>query len=430
MEIKSQNVIMPHMSRKWWKIPLVCLVVVIMTYSIILQSAVQEWAGFHLSVWYTRLQTWLHPPEKVSFSSGSEHSPAFAALKITSIPFTDPTLPGNSLPATYTIFGGKYFSQHNRWNYCGPANLAMLLSYWGRLETHDDIAHALKPFNKDKNVMPYEMLDYVQSVNMDALVRVGGDIEILKRLIANGYPVMVEKGTHFRNVIQNKMTWMGHYQVLNGYDDFKRVFTAQDSYIQPDYEQPYDKLIEEWRSFNYTYIVVFPTEKKNDVLNLLGADADETINFQRALQKAADETNQLSGVDLFFTFYNYGTNLVSLRDYGGAAKAYDTAFALYDNLPEDLSLRPYRILWYQTGPFFAYYYTSRYADVIEKATKNSIEMVRDDIPALEESYYWRGLAKNEIGDRSGAIDDFYTCLKYHPGFEPCLKELNEEEIYP
>jgi len=62
-------------------------------------------------------------------------------------------------------------------------------------------------------------------------------------------------------------------------------------------------------------------------------------------------------VDQFFAFYNYGSNLVSLRDFAGAAKAYDTAFALYDSLPEDMSIRPYRILWYQTGPYFAYYYT-------------------------------------------------------------------------
>jgi len=95
-----------------------------------------------------------------------------------------------------------------------------------------------------------------------------------------------------------------------------------------------------------------------------------------------------------------------------------------------MALRPYRILWYQTGPYFAYFYTARYLDVIEKATRNSIEMVRDDEPALEESFYWRGKARIAIGDREGGIEDFTTCLQYHPGFTPCLEALHEQGIYP
>jgi tetratricopeptide (TPR) repeat protein len=138
----------------------------------------------------------------------------------------------------------------------------------------------------------------------------------------------------------------------------------------------------------------------------------------------------VDGVDRFFALYNYGTNLVYLRDYEGAATAYDQAFAVYDALPEDITVRPYRILWYQTGPFYAYYYTGRYVNVIKLTTENSIEMVRDDEPALEESYYWRGAAKIALGIRETGIEDFMTCLEYHPGFQPCLDALHEQGIYP
>jgi len=274
------------------------------------------------------------------------------------------------------------------------------------------------------------MADYAkEEAGMGALVRVGGDLETLKRLIAAGYPVLVEKGPHFRD-IHYQITWMGHYQVLSGYNEPGQYFIAQDSYIEPDYPQPYDLLIEEWRSFNYTYLVVFPPEKEEEVLSLLSKDANEYHNYQRALAKAQNELYQTTGVDQFFAMFNYGTNLVALRDYAGAAKAYDQAFLLYDTLPQDLSVRPYRILWYQTGPFFAYYYTGRYRDVIEKATRNSIEMVRDDIPALEESYYWRGVARIAIGDQEEGIDDLLQCLEYHRHFEPCIAALNEQGIFP
>jgi hypothetical protein len=418
--------------RKLMVFIIIGLTLVVISYALVLQPSVQSWAGYHLMQFFARIQTWLHPPQKVSFST-SDSVTISPLLTITAEPpliqSTTPMQETSPIPTAFMISGGKYFSQHNRWNYCGPANLAMLLSYLNWPGTADDIARVLKPFPKDKNVMPYEMLDFIQFSGLDGIIRVGGDLDILKRLIANGYPVLVEKGPHFLDIL-GKITWMGHYQVINGYDDINQVFTAQDSYIKADYPQPYDKLIEEWRSFNYTYLVAFPPEKRNDVLNLLGADADVTANYQHALKKAGDETLKLRGVDQFFAFYNYGSNLVSLRDYAGAAKAYDTAFALYDSLPENMSIRPYRILWYQTGPYFAYFYTGRYTDVIEKATHNSIEMVRDDAPALEESYYWRGLAEVQMGENQAGIDDFYTCLKYHSGFEVCIKALNDQGIYP
>jgi len=53
---------------------------------------------------------------------------------------------------------------------------------------------------------------------------------------------------------------------------------------------------------------------------------------------------------LFFAYFNKGTCLVALYRYGEAAEAYDYAYGtLYPNLPDN-EYRPYRIMWYQTGP--------------------------------------------------------------------------------
>ena len=43
------------------------------------------------------------------------------------------------------IPGIIYVDQHNRWNYCGPANLAMALKFWGWKGSRDDIAKVIKP---------------------------------------------------------------------------------------------------------------------------------------------------------------------------------------------------------------------------------------------------------------------------------------------
>ena len=422
----------------------IAVLVVVIAYTLILIPRVQEWAGWHLAQFISWVEVKRNPPEAVEFAPSTSSTQDLNQPSVTHLPTptpdsqpsqesdvpVSPTATPEPLPPFVNLEGTTYFSQHNRWNYCGPANLAMALSYWGWEGTHDEVAYVLKPYQKDKSVMPYEMVEYVQEqTDLDALMRVGGNLELLKRLIANGYPVIVEKGPYFRD-ISYRITWMGHYQLLTGYNDDSTTFIAQDSYINADYEQPYGELIEEWRSFNYTYVVVFPSNERNDVLNLLGSDADENENYRRAAQKASDEVYSQEDLPRFFAWYNYGTNLVNLRDYNGSATAYDQAFAIYNALPSDNTIRPYRILWYQTGPYFAYYYMGRYQDVIDLATNNSIDMVRDDEPALEESYYWRGKAKVSVGDQPGAIEDFLTCLTYHQGFTPCIEELNKLGIFP
>ena len=109
-----------------------------------------------------------------------------------------------------------------------------------------------------------------------------------------------------------------------------------------------------------------------------------------------------------------------LQDYAGAAAAYDEAFALYPSIAE--KERPWRMMWYQTGPYWAYYYTGRYQDVINLATTTLDAMSE---PVLEESYYWRALARQTLGDSKGATKDLRSSLEYHPGFEPSLTQLEQ-----
>ncbi len=76
------------------------------------------------------------------------------------------------------------------------------------------------------------------------------------------------------------------------------------------------------------------------------------------------------------------------------------------------------MMWYQTGPYWAYFYTGRYYDVINLATE-TLSIVSE----LEESFYWRALAKEALGDLTGAIKDLRSSLKYHPDWEPALAQL-------
>lgn len=318
-----------------------------------------------------------------------------------------------SLPSSVQLTGVRH--EYQTWNNCGPANLAMALSFWGWQGSQEDTAMLLKPNPRDKNVMPYEMATYVQDqTEFEALVRVGGNLEVLKRFVASEIPIIIEKGFEGEDFDG----WMGHYQLVTGYDDELGQLTVQDSYIMPDMLLSYEQVMSFWRAFNFTYIVVYPPEREAEVMALLGADAMEEDNYQSAARLAETESHMLTGRDRFFALFNRGTNLAALHDYVGAASFYDEAFAVYASLEE--SERPWRAMWYQTGPYQAYYFSGRYQDVIDLATTTLGAMSE---PILEESYYWRALAREELGDVEGAIDDLRASLKQHPDFAASLQQL-------
>jgi tetratricopeptide (TPR) repeat protein len=394
----------------------------------------------------TRIKYALNPPDEAVFVPGGgtpqipstpspTSSPAPTATPPgpteTPLPSPTPTISPTPLPEQVMLEGVKYEDQHGRWNYCGPANLSMALTFWGWEGNRDVVGKAIKPNDDDKNIMPYEMQDFVsaQAPGLNALLRYGGDIELLKRLVAAGFPVVAEKG-YYEYDYTGKLGWLGHYQFVTGYDDAKGVLIVQDTYIKDgkNHEFEFNDFIEGWRSFNYVFLVVFPQERADELYDRLGPYADPDWATRHALEVAQSEADSLSGIDQFFAWFNVGTSHVNLLEYADAANAFDYALGtLYPNLPED-KMRPYRVMWYQTWPYWAYYYTGRYQDVINLAQTTLYDTISE--PVLEESFYWRGLAREAIGDTQGAIDDFRQSVRLNQNFAPGWEQLNRLGVGP
>jgi len=395
--------------------------------------AVHERLSWRLTVLRAEIQYTLNPPEEAVFrptqvaalptpTSSPTASPSpspTAGPTATSQPTFTPAPSPTPLPAAVRLVGVKH--EYQKFNNCGPANLSMALSFWGWQGDQRDTAAYLKPLQADKNVMPYEMVNFVQeNTTLRLLVRVGGDLDMVRRLVAAGFPPILEMGYE-----PPKKDWMGHFELVTGYDDERRRLIVQDTYIMPDLPLPYDQVERYWQHFNYTYLILYPPEKEAQVLALLGPMADEETNIRHALALAEREIQQSQGRKLYFAWFNRGTNMVRLQDFYGAAQSYDQAFAVYSTL--DLDERPWRNLWYQTGPYFAYFYTGRYYDVINLATNILNNM---DEPIHEESLYWRAMAKEALGDREGAIADLRASLQVHPGFGPSLAQLERMGVEP
>lgn len=336
-----------------------------------------------------------------------------------------PTLSPTPIPNAVKLTGVRYIDQHGKYNYCAPANMAMALNYWGWQGTRDELGQSVKPFERDLNVMPYELVDYVnQNTMYKAIWRAGGTPDLVKKMVAAGFPMLLERGAYMRD-LSGKVSWMGHYQVVTGYDDTRGRFITQDSFYNADFPVSYEEMQAGWRSFNYVFLVVYPPDREAEVSALLGDYWDEEKATRIALKTAEQEMQTLTGVDRYFATYNRGTSLVNLQDYAGAASTYDSAFGLYEDL--QTNQRPWRMVWYQTGPYFAYYYSGRYQDLIDLA---SLTIKNANNPFLEETYYWRGLGYLMVGKQDDAVADFYTALEYHPNFGPATAQLQYLGLVP
>ncbi|KAA0270339.1 MAG: hypothetical protein EDM79_14050 [Chloroflexi bacterium] len=410
----------------------------------------------------TRIIYFFSPPSEAVFDPGGETSPLTVETAVGTVraeflltltpeatvtlrpgPTAKPTITSTPIPEKAILPGVVYVDQHNRWNYCGPANLTMALNFWGWSGDRDDVAKVVKPGSPDtkldfiqrglpdKNVMPYELVDFVntQTTEFRALYRHGGNMDLLKRLIAAGFPVVVEKGYYERDYT-GKIDWLGHYLFTTGYDDSRGGFIVQDAYLKPgkDLLSKYEEYQDGWRSFNYLFFVVYPANREPEVLYLLGPWADEAWAAAHALQLAEEEIQTLEGNNLFFALFNKGTSHVVLNQYSDAALAYDEAFRQYSNWDTAKGNRPFRMMWYQTGPYFAYYYSGRYQDVIDLATTTLTKTI--STPTLEESLLWRGRAYYMIGDTNAAVKDYRAALQIHTNWYPAVQALQELGLQP
>lgn len=348
-------------------------------------------------------------------------------------------------PGSATLTGVVYVDQTGGYNLCGPSNLTMALKYWKWKATRDDILISIKPgindasliFWKrgatDKNVMPYEMVDYVNDkTDFRALSRYGGNLNLIKSFVAAGYPVLIEKG-EFQRDTKQIVSWMGHYQFITGYNDVAKYFLVQDTYLDgPNFKVNYDKLYNEWRAFNYVFMLVYPADREQQVQDLLGNWSEPKWANQHALDIANQETKTQTGLDAYFAWFNKGTSHIQLLQYFDAASAYDQAFLLYPGIPLEDDKKPYRNMWYQTGPYWAYYYTGRYQDVINLATL-TLKTTSDFLtagPTLEESLYWRGMAKRAIGDLGGAAADLKIANHLNPKMPVIIQAMQDLGVAP
>ncbi len=322
---------------------------------------------------------------------------------IEATPSVVPTATFPPLPAQFSLTSPPYEKQTA--NNCGPAALSMALHMYGWEGDQSDISDFIKPVTGDRNVNPEELRYYIRTqvgwLNLE--YRVGGDIELLKRLLVANYPVIVESVTSLDPNDALGPTddlWAAHYLLITGYDDNTQTFTIQDTYHGADLTISYSQLEEEWRPFNNLYIVMYFPQFEEEMKSLLGSNWDPNLNRQNAL--AAAQADSAENPDDAFAWFNLGSDLVYFDRYEEAALAYDKA--------RELRL-PLRMFRYQFGPFLAYFHSNRNDDLLALT-----DYARGVTEMSEETWLWYGFGLYRKGDNSGALKAWQKADSINPNF--------------
>lgn len=303
-------------------------------------------------------------------------------------------------------------------NNCGPANLVINLNVWGNSTTQDEAAAYLKPNREDRNTSPWQLSDYVnQFTDLRSTAHSGGDLQLLKRFIAAGFPVVIEKGYELP-----REGWLGHYLTVFGYDDDKEEMVSMDTNLGPwDGSGRYDSYADiehYWQQFNYTFFVVYPAVREQEVFDILGPELlDQGAMWRAAAEKAQAEID--ADAQSAFAWFNLGTSLTRLGEMTGEAAFYENGAAAFDEA-RSIGLPP-RMLWYQFRPYMAYMKLGRYQDMLDLAESTLSSQGGRNV---EETYLYQGHALLFTGDVEGAVVAYEQALKLNENFYPAQWALD------
>ncbi|MBX3060765.1 MAG: hypothetical protein KF770_30260, partial [Anaerolineae bacterium] len=218
------------------------------------------------------------------------------------------------------------------------------------------------------------------------------------------------------------MGWYGHYMLAVAYDDALQQFWVYDSWLGTGREAlsntdpngrvlTYTDLARDWPHFNRNYIALYRPEQAQVVADIVGAEMDDVTMWQNSLYRAQQDAQ--SDPQNAFYWFNLGTSLNEAGNYAGAAQAFDQARAIG---------LPWRMLWYQFGPYEAYYQVGRYDDVI-LLTDTTLK----DRPYFEESFYYKALAQAALDKVADARANLQRAIAFNPNFSPAAEALSQLE---
>ena len=352
--------------------------------------------------WLVQSETHTVPPYRTDASSVGPKDASKAEAE-TVVTTELPVLPRQKVLATdYHIF--------QSFNNCAPAALSLAFSYYDIRVSQEELMAELRPFNHpkgkndDKSTPPDELADEAREYGLIAYYRGGGDIEMIKKFINAGLPVIV------RTLLYTDKDY-AHYRVVKGYDDSTEEIIQDDSLEGKNLRFSYEKWNRLWRPYNYAYLVLARPEQKELLEQLLGDSSDEKTSWQKAENLALSDIAQ--NIEDRQTWFNLAVARYYTGDYAGSIDAFEMA--------EPMLAKYY--LWYQIEPIRSYYELDNYDRVFELTNR----IITPTNAAWTELYMIRGESYLRMGDTNKAKAEFEKAVYYNVNYQPAHEALKRVE---
>lgn len=171
-------------------------------------------------------------------------------------------------------------------NYCGPASLTTVLSFWGLKTDQKTVGQSVF----DSSIQATngaDMLLYARAKGYSAYSW-NSDLKDLKQKLATGVPVIV---------LQDSSTSdpSGHYRVAIGYDEKDKVIYVSDPYDPNNKKMAYNEFMQLWSPHGNWSLLVCPSDKD-------------------AFKSELDEKNPVVHLDLAYIHYKHGDFASSERE--------------------------------------------------------------------------------------------------------------------
>jgi tetratricopeptide (TPR) repeat protein len=336
----------------------------------------------------------------------------FACLLLVAPSFAQQLTPTPSpLPSAARLTGLDMIWQDL--NRCSAAAFTILMSYFEEFTgDYDANLRRLNPHLEDMSVRIEEMIIAASEYGLRGIARRGGTLELMKALVANGFPVLLENS--YYDGPNGYKDWMSHNRILIGYDDSTQELLFMDSLLGSGdgtgRRFKYDDIVSRWQAFNYDYLIIYRPADEEKLKLILGDQWDPIKNAEWTLELAERD---IAVSRNSFNVYNKGWALTQLGRYAEAVEAFDLA--------RSISL-PVRFFWYEFTALDAYLAVGRYDDVF-LITRTVIEAA----PGIEEMYYYIALAYLGTGNQDRAIANLKAALFRNSFYVEAQTKLAELE---
>lgn len=288
-------------------------------------------------------------------------------------------------------------------NNCAPTTTSMVVNTFGLATSETSMVAIQKPNPYDVNVTAEEVAASIREVGLQAFAAYNGDIDLMQRLLAAGFPVITEE-------------WipddggMGHFRALRGYDREQQQIFYNDTFYGPEQWRSYNEFLNDWKPFNNKYVVPYRPDQEPLLRQVLGPQWDAAANIE-GLRVASEGQIAANGAD-GYAWWGLGEALLQQGRTEEALPAFEQVLAT--------GTLPPRYLWYRYGYFEALNRLGQYEAVLA-ATGPTLEQMG----LSEDLRYHRAVALRALGRVEEARGELQQALVDNPRFAPASVLLAE-----